>query len=205
MRPSIPEPRPADAVRAVGVVGRWERPDHRSTPELATVGPMATRVPRGAARQPKRPASEVLIVPALLVAWTVVVWATRIRNIVGDADLTGTDRSIRILLAVVLVVLGVVAGVALWSNRPQVRWVVGMDGIERLLVPRRLRQSVGVLAVVGGLVWAVRGVQIALADHEIGFIVVHSLLALVTIALSAGAVWSLRPREAPGPAATDAD
>jgi len=37
-------------------------------------------------------------------------------------------------------------------------------------------------------VWAVRGVQIALADHEAAFIVVHLVLAAVSIALAVATV-----------------
>jgi hypothetical protein len=49
---------------------------------------------------------------------------------------------------------------------------------------RVLQLFAGVTAVV----WVVRGVQIAVSDHEVGFKVVHVALGVISIALAAG-VW----------------
>ncbi len=136
-----------------------------------------------------------MIVPWALVVWTVAVWGTRIRNILGDDSLSGSDMAWRLAMSIGLVLLGLATGLALWNNRPQVRWCRVDDEFERLEVPQSLRRVVSLLAVVGSVVWLVRGIQIGLADHPGSFKLVHSALALGTIGLSWAAVWSIRPRQ----------
>ncbi len=153
------------------------------------------RRPRASAQQP---APDVLGFPVLLVVWTAVVWGVRIRNIVGDAELSGVGRAWRLSLATGLVLGALIVGVALWSNVPQIRWLLTSDGrFLRLEVPQQVRQAVGLLAVIGSLVWLVRSVQILFADHPVGFKLVHSALAIGTVALSVAAVSALRPRFKP--------
>ncbi len=107
----------------------------------------------------------------VLVAWTLFVWGGRLRNLVrGDED-----APVSFVLAVVFCALAAA--------------VVGSWFLAR---PRH-RPVVIALAVVTAAVWAVRGVQIALADHELGFIVVHTVLALVSIGLAGFAWWRGRP------------
>jgi heme A synthase len=53
------------------------------------------------------------------------------------------------------------------------------------------RLGVG-LAVVGSGWWIVRDLGILLGDHSVGFKIVHTLLAAVTVILSLWVVWSVR-------------
>lgn len=113
----------------------------------------------------RRPGDPAL---AALVAWTLFVWGGRLRNLArGDED-----APVSLGLAVAFCVLALVV-VALRITAP-------VD---------RLRVVVRVLAATTVGVWVVRGVQIATADHPIGFIAVHTALALVSIGL---AVWAVR-------------
>ena len=105
-----------------------------------------------------------------LVAWTFLVWTTRIRNIWGDADLSDTEKWGRTGLALSFTLLGAAV-------------LVGM-------VQRAGWSDVAVKALAGWTigVWVVRSVGIATADHAAGFIAVHLALAVVSIGLAALAV-----------------
>jgi len=125
---------------------------------------------------------------AALVAWTFLVWTTRIANIWRDADLATGERWGRTLLAVSFTVLAIAAGVALWRRLLQATVV-----------------AVGALAAWTIAVWAVRGVGILAGDHDPGFKAVHTVLAVVSIVLAVLAWREIRRetrREASGPAAT---
>lgn len=114
------------------------------------------------------------------VVWTLFVWATRIRNIAEDGDLTTGGRIWRTAIAVGLTALA--AGVAVaWVRRSA--W---------------LPAAVRVLAVATVVVWTVRGIGILIADHDVGFKVVHTVLAVVSIALAV-ACWP-RPSTVSGSA-----
>jgi len=110
-----------------------------------------------------------LLGPWLLVAWTLFVWGTRIRNIINDDELAGFDRVWRTGLATGLTLLALAAAAALISRRG-------------------VRPTVGALAGATVIAWVVRGVSIAFADHSAAFIAIHLVLAAVSIGL---AVWSL--------------
>jgi hypothetical protein len=116
-----------------------------------------------------------------LVAWTFLVWTTRIANIWRDADLDTGDRWGRTLLAVSFTVLAIAVVVA---------------------VGRRLGQAtvvaVGALAAWTITVWVVRGIGILAADHDLGFKVVHTVLAVVSIVVAVLA-WRETRREAARP------
>lgn len=92
--------------------------------------------------------------------WTLLVWATRIRN-VADDDGVGWA----LVLPVVMTALAVVA-----------------------LLDRRRRRGLLVLAAATIAVWAVRLPFVVVHDHPGGFKVVHAVLALVSITL-AMAMW----------------
>lgn len=94
-----------------------------------------------------------------LAAWTLFTWGTRIRNAAQD-----DEGALAYVVPVALVVLALAAVV-----RPS-RWA-------RLL------------SLAASLAWLVRVPIILAADHEVGFKVVHTGLAVVTWAL---AVWTLR-------------
>lgn len=101
-----------------------------------------------------------------LVAWTFLVWTTRIRNIWTDDALSTSEQWGRTALAGSFTVLAGAVVVALWRRAP---WQ---------------RAAVTALAVWTTAVWVVRAVGIATADHEAAFIAVHVVLAIVSIALS---------------------
>ena len=102
-----------------------------------------------------------------LVAWTFFVWTTRIGNIWRDADLDTGEKVGRTGLALSFTVLAVGVLVALWRGSPRARTV-----------------AVGALAAWSTAVWVVRDARILVADHEVGFKVVHTVLAVVSIVLS---------------------
>jgi hypothetical protein len=101
-----------------------------------------------------------------LIAWTWFVWLTRVRNIAGDGSLSGAEKVVPGLLAASFVVL---AAVVLWTALRS--------------HPRR-REA---LLALGGwtvVVWLVRGVGIATGGHSAAFVIVHLMLAAVSIGLS---------------------
>ena len=100
-----------------------------------------------------------------LATWTLVVWAGRIRNAVADDAGAGP-----VLLAVTFVALAVA-----------------------VLLTRGDRRAVVALAAWTVAVWAVRAVDIALlSDHDTAFVVVHLVLAVVSVALAAAATAAVR-------------
>jgi len=101
-----------------------------------------------------------------------VVWATRIDNVLGQDDLTPAGRAARLALALSFTILGVALLVVAWRARGR-----ELSGAERLLI------AVTTLWTIG--VWVVRGIGIAVGDHEAAFIAVHTVLAVVSIALAA--------------------
>ena len=120
-------------------------------------------------------------------AWTIFVWGiVRVRNILGDDTLTGSERRGPLLLSATLwvpaLILAVAVVAALVRHRPLAGWA---------------RVGVALLGVWTTLVWLVRAVDIALvSDHELPFIVVHMVLALVSVALAVLAARALRPAPA---------
>ncbi len=108
-----------------------------------------------------------------LVGWTLFVWGGRVRNIIADDQLAGSEYLWRLCLAVGLVALALAAAIPL-----------AVRSLARFQRPSALA-----LATIGSLVWLARGVDILLGDHETAFIVVHLVLAAVTLALSA---WVVR-------------
>ena len=105
-----------------------------------------------------------------LCAWTVLVWTTRIGNIWGDDDLTTGEKWGRTGLAVSFTVLAALVLVA--------------------VLRRASWRGLAVKALAGWTigVWITRAFGIATGDHDASFIVVHLVLALVSIALSVLAV-----------------
>ena len=101
-----------------------------------------------------------------LVAWTGVVWTTRIGNIWGDDALGTGEKWGRTGLAVSFTVL---AGATAWALLQRAAW---------------LRTATLLLAGWTAAVWAMRAVGIATGDHSAAFIVVHLVLATVSIALA---------------------
>lgn len=105
-----------------------------------------------------------------LCVWTLLVWTTRIGNIWTDAALSQGEKWGRTGLAMSFTVLVLVVGHAVYHR---LSW-----------------RGLAVKALAGWTiaVWLTRSFGIATGDHEASFIVVHLLLAAVSIALSALAV-----------------
>lgn len=117
--------------------------------------------------------------PALVLsAWTLLVWTTRIRNIWTDDSLSTAGQLWRTGLALGFTAFAVVT-VGAWVKA---RRSAGAAGPFVAVWVRAFA-----LWTVG--VWAVRAVQIGGADHEVGFKVVHTVLAVVSVGL---ALWADR-------------
>jgi hypothetical protein len=120
-------------------------------------------------------------VPAIVFGgWLIFCWATRIRNAFGDDDLS--------------------AGGKAWAVTVATAFTLG--GVAVLFAALRRWHLAAVVRVVAGVTivyWPVRVVQIALADHDAGFVVVHAVLGVVSVALAVWA-WSAlgarRPKQA---------
>ena len=110
----------------------------------------------------------------LTLAWTAIVWVGRIRNVVGDDELTAGAQTSQIVVALIFLMLGALVAtvpLGLWHRRPL--------GSTRL---------VAMFCLWTIVFWTVRGGGMVFGDHEVGFKVVHTVLALVSIAL-AGALY----------------
>ena len=89
----------------------------------------------------------------------------------------------RVALAGSFVVLGAALGLLV------LRAVISGNA-EKLPV---LRQVALVLALYGIVVWLLRGTDILLDDYDLGFKVVHTILAVVTIGLGVVVVRRMAP------------
>lgn len=112
---------------------------------------------------------------------TVLIWTTRIRNIWTDDSLTTAGQLGRTSLSLSFTLF---AAGGLWLC-----WDARRSGTARSWTPAFVRAFAAWTTVV----WGVRAVQIATAGHEVGFVVVHTLLAIASIAL---AVWADRAAQA---------
>lgn len=122
-----------------------------------------------------------------LVAWTAFVWVGRIRNALADDALDAGGRTGPVLLSASFLLLAAAAAVLV-----ALRWSRSTPGGALLAV-------VGVLAAWSTAVWVVRLVDIiGFGDHDVGFVVVHAVLGVVSIALSVLAVLNLRKGARPG-------
>ena len=109
-----------------------------------------------------------------LAVWSVLVWTTRIRNIWTDDELSTSEQWSRTALALSFTVLALAVGHAVYHRtswqRPIVRALAGWTTV----------------------VWVVRSIGIATADHDGAFIAVHLVLAAISIGLAALAVREVR-------------
>lgn len=106
---------------------------------------------------------------AVFAMWTLLVWANRINNIVNHDGGDGVDLA----RAVAFVVVGL--AVAVVAVRP---------------MPAALAHRVVSIAGWASIaLWATRIVTIPLGDHTVGFVVVHLVLAAISISL---ALWAMR-------------
>ena len=110
------------------------------------------------------------VVLCAFVVWSVFVWGNRISNTLRSDESTASKTFSTVLSIVLLVLAAAVLVVTIRSWRGVVR-----DTGGKVLI------GAGVVTV---LVWLVRIPQIALADHDVGFVIVHALLGVVSIALA---------------------
>jgi hypothetical protein len=98
--------------------------------------------------------------------WNVAIWATRVRNILRDDDLSDGGKAGWLVPALVFTVAGLVALAA---------WARGRDGFVRPLAAA---------AVLTILYWPVRLVLVLVGDEGAAFKAVHAVLAVVSVALA---------------------
>lgn len=126
---------------------------------------------------------------ALLIAlcgWTAFVWVNRISNAwSSSAETTGAKVVSTVLAAsfLGLAAIGVVVLVANWRSAPK-PWVL---------------VYVQVFSGWTIAVWVVRITSIVLADHAVGFKVVHALLGVVSMVLAVAVVRAVRAIRASSP------
>ncbi len=113
-----------------------------------------------------------------LCGWTLLVWATRILNILGDDDLSGTQKVGRTLLALSFTGLALAVGHAVYHRTD---WRTNI--VKSLVI-----WTIGV--------WVVRSLGIVTGDHGAAFIAVHLVLAAVSMTL---AVLALQEQDEPAP------
>lgn len=114
-------------------------------------------------------------------AWTLFLWVTRLRNVATDDEIVGADRVWTMIGASAFVLAAVVVGL-----RVVQREVTGQS-LDRVDVV-----GISSFALVSIGWWLVRGTQIALNDHSLGFIVIHIILGGGTIAFALLALRGLR-------------
>ena len=127
-----------------------------------------------------------------LVAWSAFVWGNRINNLVAD-DATAGEWAVSGTLSAVSLLLALGAGVAL-----VLAWRSGWPstvGRSRRLLQALAWWSIGV--------WVVRGADIALDWRSVGFVVVHLVLAAVSIGLGVGLLRALPAGPAGAPDLAD--
>lgn len=113
-----------------------------------------------------------------LVVWTLFIWGTRLRNAFDDEALVGSERVQAFATAGVFLALALTVAVVLWFRR---RSDVGqMD-----------RWVVSGAAAFTMAFWLIRMVTIALGDHTLGFVLVHLVLGLGSMAVSVLALRGL--------------
>lgn len=116
--------------------------------------------------------------------WTLLVWATRFGTIWSDDSLDTAGKLGRTALAGSFAVLAALT----------LAWVIR---------ERRAGLRSGAIYLVGPFslwtlgVWTVRTVGIASGDHEAAFVAVHTVLAVVSVALAIAAVRAVLGRGAP--------
>lgn len=111
----------------------------------------------------------------LLAAWTLFVWGLRSRNLTDDEVDVGLAQIVPVLG---FIVIGLLLVVIVWRAR------------QRHLVPAE-RALVRAAAVVIGLYWLVRGVEIFFDDHSAAFIAVHTVLAIVSVGLASWTILTI--------------
>lgn len=114
--------------------------------------------------------------------WTLVVWGNRIYNIVAKDGGDGVDLA----RAIAFVAVGLAVAVA----------AVGP------VAPGPAHRIVSIAGWASIALWATRIVTIPLGDYSLGFVLVHIVLAAISIALALWAMSSTRARLVDDPTTT---
>jgi len=122
-----------------------------------------------------------------MVAWALFVWATRIRNALGDHHASGWSKTGAVALSVSFVVFAAAGIVILIRSRH--------DRVVSPLEARVLQAFAGWTTVV----WLVFGTIILVHHHPVAFKAVHVTLGLISIGLSVGLWRSTVPADALDP------
>jgi hypothetical protein len=123
----------------------------------------------------------------VLAAWNLFVWGGRIRNLLAEPGGLAEANRWSLVGSITFCLLAlVVLGLAFGPRRR--RWSSEGGG-------HRERVVAGVMAALGVVVWTYRGVAIAGAGYSVGFVAVHTVLALVTVGLGLIVLAPARARE----------
>jgi hypothetical protein len=112
---------------------------------------------------------------AALCGWTAFLWITRIKNALGDADMSTGGKAIALVTSLAFLGAAVALAFVHLRNRPEAR------------------RAAAAFALVSIVYWLIRAATIVARDHPVGFTVVHTVLALITVGLG---VWVLRSASA---------
>lgn len=113
-----------------------------------------------------------------LVLWTFFLWGVRIRNVIGDDDISFAKKIGTLVLCALFIVLAVSTISALVRTIGSLRKdkFVALDSHEILF--QRL------LVLFTFVVWVIRIPTIALAGHSVGFTIVHTVLGVISLILA---------------------
>ena len=104
---------------------------------------------------------------AALAAWSVVIWLTRLRNVFNDDALSSGARAAWLVPVVLFILGGLVCGLAWWKGRGE------------------LPRPIALFCLISSLYWLVRVVFVLIDHRSVGFVLVHLVLAAVSVALAA--------------------
>jgi hypothetical protein len=122
--------------------------------------------------------------------WTLFVWGQRVSNVLGDEALDGGQVGARLALAGSFVLLALAVAVGSF--------------LARETRPRWLDGAVKALAVWTVAVWAWRAVDIVTGDWSVAFVVVHLVLAVISVGLAVLG-WRTVSRSTTSPDAPETD
>lgn len=98
-----------------------------------------------------------------MVGWTIFLWVSRLRNVLGNDELSSAGRAVRVGVVVVFVALAAVASVGIRRRQAPLIWVL-------------------IVWTIG--YWLVRHSGILFGDYSAGFKLVHTALAVVSLGLA---------------------
>lgn len=122
--------------------------------------------------------------PLAFAVWTLFVWVGRLRNLIREPGPLADASGWSLVWSLAFTTLGLALVGALVLRRSG-------------RVPVAVGWAVAALGALTVVVWVPRAVDIALGDHSVGFVVVHVVLAAVSIGLAVAAWRSLQEGERP--------